>query len=104
MCGKANILEYDVVIIEEEGQLYKLKGHPETTLVHDTTRSSELCHKRIAHINYKEFPYVNKVVTGLPNMNIDLEDTYKGCASGKNNKNLFPKSETKTKGTLELIH
>ena len=47
---------------------------------------------------------MNKVVTGLPNLNIDLEDTYKGCASGKNIKNLFPKSETKNKSTLDLIH
>ena len=27
-----------------------------------------------------------------------------GCVRGKNIKNPFPKSETKTKGTLELIH
>ena len=37
-------------------------------------------------------------------MNIDHEGTCKGCARGKNIKNPFPKSETKTKGTLELIH
>ena len=37
-------------------------------------------------------------------MNIDHEGTCKGCARGKNIKNHFPKSETNTKGTLELIH
>ena len=37
-------------------------------------------------------------------MNIDHEGTCKGCARGKNIQNQFPKSETKTKGTLELIH
>ena len=37
-------------------------------------------------------------------MNIEDEGTYKGCACGKNIKNPFPKSETKTKGTLELIN
>ena len=57
-----------------------------------------------SHINYKALPYVRKVVTGLPDMNIDHEGTCKGCARGKNIKNLFSKSETKTKGTLELIH
>ena len=37
-CGKkGKTLEYVVVIGEEEGGLYKLKGHPETTLFHDTT-------------------------------------------------------------------
>ena len=37
-------------------------------------------------------------------MKIDHEGNCKGCARGKNIKNPFPKSETKTKGTLELIH
>ena len=35
-------LEDVVVIGEEGGGLYKLKGHLETTLVHETTSSSEL--------------------------------------------------------------
>ena len=61
-------------------------------------------HRRLAHINYKEFPYVVKVVTRLPNLNIKHEGTCKGCERGKNIKNPFPKSETKTKGTFELIH
>ena len=38
-----------MVIGEEEGGLYKLKGHPETTLVHETTSSSELWHRRLAY-------------------------------------------------------
>ena len=80
MWSKGNTLEDVVVIGEEEGGLYKLKGHPETTLVHDTTSSIELWHRRLAHINYKEFPYVRKVVTGLPDMKIEHEGTCKGCA------------------------
>ena len=47
---------------------------------------------------------MSKVVTWLPNLKIDHEGTCKGCASGKNINNPFPKIETKTKGTLELIH
>ena len=35
---------------------------------------------------------------------MDHEGTCKGCGRGKNIKNLFLKSETKTKGTLESIH
>ena len=75
-----------------------------TTFVHEITSSSELWHRRLAHIDYKALPYVSKVVTGLPDMKIDHEGTCKGCARGKNIKNPFPKSETKTKGTLELIY
>ena len=47
---------------------------------------------------------MSKVVTGLPDLNIDHEGTCKGCTRGKNIKNPFLKSETKTKGMLEVIH
>ena len=77
--------------------MYKLKGHLEISLVNETTSLSELWNRRLAHINYKSFPYVSKVVTGLLDLKIEHEGTYKGCAQGK-------KSDTKTKGTLELIH
>ena len=70
MWSKGKTLEDVVVIGEEEGGLYKLKGHPETSLVHETTNSSELWHRRLAHINYKKFPYVSKVVIGLPYLKI----------------------------------
>ena len=47
---------------------------------------------------------MRKVVTGLPDLKIDHEGTCNGCSRGKNIKNPFSKSETKSKGTLELIH
>ena len=50
MWSKGKTLK-DVVVIGEEGGLYKLKGHLEITLVHETTSSSELWHMRLAHIN-----------------------------------------------------
>ena len=43
MWSKGKTLEYVVVIGEEEEGLYKLKGHPQIALIHDTTSSSELC-------------------------------------------------------------
>ena len=104
MWSKGKTLEDDVVIGEEEGGLYKLKGHPKANLVHETTSSIELWHRRLAHINYKALPYVSKVVTWLPDLKIDNEGTCKGFVRGMNIKNPFLKSEIKTKGTLELIH
>ena len=44
MWSKGKTLEDAVVIGEKEGGLYKLKGHLETTLFHETTSSSELWH------------------------------------------------------------
>ena len=45
-----------------------------------------------------------KVVTRLPDLNIAHYVTCNGCAREKKIKNSFPKIETNTKGTLELIH
>ena len=44
------------------------------------------------------------MVTWLPDLKIEHKGTCKGCAKGKKIKNPFPRSETKKKGTLELIH
>ena len=74
MFSKGKTLE-DAVVIDEEGGLYKLKGLPKTTIVHETTTSSELWHRRLAHINYRELSYVRKVVKGLPNLKNDHEGT-----------------------------
>ena len=104
MSPKGNKIEDVVVINEEERGLYKLKVHQDTTLVHETTNPSELWHRRLADVNYKELPHVNKVVAGLQDLTINHASICKGCAKGKNIKNPFLKSETKTKGTLELIH
>ena len=73
----------DAVIVGEEGGLYKLKGHLETDPVHDITSPSALCHRTLAHINYKELPHASKVVTRLPYFKIDHEGISIGCAKGK---------------------
>ena len=51
MWSKGKTLEDVVVIGEEEGELYKLKGHPEIARVHETMSSSELWNMKLAHIN-----------------------------------------------------
>ena len=56
MWSKGKTLEDAVVIGEEEEGLYKLKGHPEIALVHETTSSSELWHRTLAHINSRHYP------------------------------------------------
>ena len=92
------------IIGTEEGVLYKLKGHSEASLIHDTTNPCELWHKRLSHINYKSLPHVSKVVTGLPDTNIDHEGVCKGFTKQENVKNPFLKRNTKTEGILELVH
>ena len=60
---------YDVVVIgEQEGGLYKLKGHPEKAMVHDTVEPSEHWHRRLAHVHYRARPLASKAVEVLPEM------------------------------------
>ena len=51
MWPKGKNIEDAIIIGEEEGGLYELKGHSETTFVHESTDPSELWHRRLAHIN-----------------------------------------------------
>ena len=94
-CGKRERQEDAVVIGVEEGGIYRLKGHLDSSLTTSTISPRELWHKRIAHVNYKALPIVREVVTGLPEIHIDHEGFCKGCAQGKNTKNPFPRNNIK---------
>ena len=60
--------DYDdaVVIGEQEGGLYRLKGQLERALVHDLVEPNELWYRRIAHVHYRSVPLASKVVEGIP--------------------------------------
>ena len=104
MWPKGKTFDDAVVIGEQEGGLYKLKGHPEQALVHDTVETNELWHRRLAHVHYRELPIPSKYVEGLPKIQEKHDGVCKGCMEGKNTKNAFPSSERKSKGILEIIH
>ena len=52
--------------IDDTVVLYKLKGHPEQALIHDTVEPNELWHRRLAHVHYRALPIASKAVEGLP--------------------------------------
>ena len=105
MWPKGKTIDDVVVIGEQEGGLYKLKGHLEQALVHDTVETNELWHIRLAHVHYRALPIASKVVEGLPEIQAKHDGVYKGCAKGgKNTKKKFPSSESKAKGILEIIN
>ena len=60
------IIDDAVMIGEQEGGLYKLKGHPEQALIHDIVDPNELWHRRLAHVHYKALPIASKAIEGLP--------------------------------------
>ena len=74
MWPKGKTFDDAVVIGEQEGGLYKLKGHSEQALVHDTVEPSELWHRRLAHVHYRELPLASKFVEGL----LEIQAKYDG--------------------------
>ena len=104
MWKKGKTTDDAVEIGVEEGGLYKLKGHTYSALTTSTIHPSEIWHRRVAHVHYKSLPIVSKEVTGLKNIQVEHEGVCKGCAQGKNTKNPFPKSDSKAKGILDIIH
>ena len=104
MFPKRKSFDDAIVIGEQEGGLYKLKGQPEQALVHDLVEPNELWHRRLAHVHYRALPLARKVVEGLLEIQAKHEGVFKGCAKGKNTKNTFPSSKNKAKGILEIIH
>ena len=68
MWPKRKTIDDAVVIGEQEGGLYKLKGHLEQALVHDSVEPNEIWHRRLAHVHYKALTLASKVVEGLPKM------------------------------------
>ena len=66
MCPKGKTIDDAVVIGEQEGGLYKLKGHPKQALIHDIVETNELWHRRLAHVHYGALSIASKVVDGIP--------------------------------------
>ena len=65
MWPKGKTFDDAVMIGEQEGGLYKLKGHSEQALVHDSVEPNELWHRRIAHVHYRALPLTSKAIEGL---------------------------------------
>ena len=104
MWPKGKYFNDAIVIGVQEGGLYKLKGHSEIALVHNTVNPCELRHIRLAQLHYKALPIMSKMVTGLPEIQMSHESISKGCAEGKSVKSPFPSSKIKGKGVLDIIH
>jgi hypothetical protein len=84
--------------------LYKLTIKPVQALLHDTISLSELWHRILAHIYYRVLPALGKMVTGLPEIQIQHKGICKGFSLGKNVKGSLPSSDNKSKEILDLIH
>ena len=66
MWPRGKTIDDAIVIGEQEGVLYMLKGHSEQAMVHEIVEPNELWHRRLAHVHYRALPLASKVVEGLP--------------------------------------
>jgi hypothetical protein len=54
----------DAIFISfQEGGLYKLKGHSNSILIHNTMNSSELWNRIFFDLHYKDLPIMRNMVT-----------------------------------------
>ena len=97
MWPKGKTIDDAIVIGEQEGGLYKLKGQPEQDLVHNSVEPKELWHRRLAHVHYRALPLESKAIEGLLEMQARHDGVYKGCAKGKNTKKKFPITRARKK-------
>ena len=66
LCGQRQKTIDDAVVIgEQEGGLYKLKGQLEKALVHESVEPNELWHRRLEHLHYRELSLASKFVEGI---------------------------------------
>ena len=87
-----------------KGGLYKASKDSTHALVHHSIDPGELWHRRFGHLHYTTLLGLQKMVTGMPEVSSKHEGICKGCALGKNTKKSFPRSKSRSKGILDLIH
>ena len=104
MWPRGNTIDDAIVIGEQEGGLYKLKGQLEQDLVQESVEPNELWNKRLAHVYYRELPLACKAVEAIPEIQAKHEGVCKGSAKEKNTKKTFTSSKSKAKEILEIIH
>ena len=90
MWPRGKTIDDAVVIGEQEGGLYKLKGHIEKAMVHDIVEPSELWHRRLAHVHYRALPIASKAVEGLPEFKQNMMGSAKDVQRERTQRRHFP--------------
>ena len=58
----------------------------------------------MAHLHHGVLRHLRRVVIGVPQIQKEKHNHYKGCALGKDIRKPFPQIEHKSKEPLELVH
>jgi hypothetical protein len=104
---KGSRLTSGQVIGVRDGKLYRLFFQPLHALVASSDSSSQLCElwqRRMAHLQHGALGGLTEVVTGVPQFSLEHRDVCKGCALGKFTKVVFPSSDSRSVGILDLVY
>jgi hypothetical protein len=86
------------------GGLYVVSRQSVQALSHYETRSNELWHRRLGHIDYKVLLDLQNMVCGILSISLTKNEICKGCMLGKNIKKSFLSSDNRAQGILNLVH
>lgn len=98
--------------LDPSNNLYRLHLSPvlryDVNLTHATTSDLsqlQLWHRRLAHLNYRGLKFMSdhQMTTGLPAMH-ECDEVCTGCQLGKQTRERFPRSQTRTSRVLEMVH
>jgi len=93
------------VIGVRKDKLYKLQFDSHYALARsNSTRDYELWHGRVAHLGHSALKILDKIMTGMLSVTSEHHEICKGCVLGKYVRTPFPKSESRSKSILDLIH
>lgn len=88
--------------------LYKLQIHSLMALIGKDNRNgkelNELWHRRMGHLHHGALRMLRETMIGVPFLSTEHDDVCKGCVLGKYAKATFPRSDSRAKGVLGLIH
>ena len=97
MWPRGKTIDDAIVIGEQEGGLYKLKGHPEQALVHETVEPNELWHRRLAHVHYRALPLARKDVECLLEIQENMKEFAKDVRKERTQRTHFQVAKAKQK-------
>jgi hypothetical protein len=104
---RGSSITLDKVIGTRHERMYKFLFQLVQALIHSTSNNSDLCeiwHRRMAHLHHGALIVLREMVTGVPDFSSKHHELCKGCTLGKYIKIVFPSSDNRAEGILDLIH
>ena len=71
------------------GKVYRLHFEPTKAIVSSDSSQGELWQRRMAHLHHGALRHLRQAVIGVPQVQEEKHNHYKGCALGKNIRRTF---------------